>query len=796
MTQEGPLDDLVKYTSQWTNDAIDKLFDNVDNQLFDMAEQSEKISDQNIFFDAMRIIRRRRKDTHEAFMTNVKQGFTVESILSQKEIDNDITDLEDLSLMADDNLEENLAAHNLIAKAERDSQDTLRQLNQRLAFLYDGLLINSENNPIGPTSLCHSFISAVNTLEAKTKVKLLVYKLFDINFVSNLSELYQNANKMLIEKGVLPDLKISYKHTVKRQPRPNQAGLGDGTVHPPVQDDAADSQNIQENNAAADAGLSQFMHQPGLFRRQEDSQTFALIQQLLTRNKPVQQQYPQAQYASTNDVVNSLSQLQINPELNYSYTGQQDGQATSGLLKEALKQTLQENQQKEAINQNDDNMIDVIGLLFDFILDDDNLVDSVKSLLSRLQIPIIKISLQDKNFFKSKSHPARKFLNDLANAGLGITDNVTAHNNPLYLKLESLVNRVINEQTQDSDASFFEDLNDDLHRFLSQFNQGLKNKRRQQKNEPSEDAAMQLVSTELSSRIDDKILPDNIILLLERVWKDVMFDIFYDEGMESDDWDMAMTFVDTLLWSVDPKTDPQSQKKLVKVIPGILNALNSGLDRINYPGEAREQLLQDLQDCHLATMKGKDIRNSDLSQNGTAYQSTRTVHQDIPQDIPQESPVSAASPILNDIPDTLSSAELDRIDAGIDTMLDDDLTNFSTPEEEELLAAFDDESEQAISDHDDATIIDDAYTQQARDLSAGAWVEFAGEEDQTYRAKISWMSEDASAYIFVTQTGQIAEKTLQGLSAALRNKQATILDESPVFERALGAVLEELQENT
>ena len=69
-------------------------------------------------------------------------------------------------------------------------------------------------------------------------------------------------------------------------------------------------------------------------------------------------------------------------------------------------------------------------------------------------------------------------------------------------------------------------------------------------------------------------------------------------------------------------------------------------------------------------------------------------------------------------------------------------------------------------------------------------------DDKSYRAKISWMSEDASAYIFVTQTGQIAEKSLQGLSNALRSKQATILDETPVFERAMDAVLEELQEST
>ena len=144
----------------------------------------------------------------------------------------------------------------------------------------------------------------------------------------------------------------------------------------------------------------------------------------------------------------------------------------------------------------------------------------------------------------------------------------------------------------------------------------------------------------------------------------------------------------------------------------------------------------------------------------------------------------------------LSPEELESIDAGIDVMLDGDLSNLDVLDEEDLLASLDDGSEQAITDNGDAELIEDAYTQQARNLSAGAWVEFVGHDKTTYRAKISWMSEDASAYIFVTQTGQIAEKSLQGLSSALRNKQASILDESPVFERAMDAVLEELQEKT
>ncbi len=171
MMPEGPLSDLIKYTSQWTNDAISTLFDNVDTQLFEMAEKSENATDQNTYFDAMRIVRLRRSIAHEEFMSNVERGFSIETIQSEKTTEDVTSDLESLSLIDDDNLEEDLATHNMIAKAERDNKDEIKQLNQRIAYLYNGLKITSENNPMGPTSLCNSFAAAVDTLEAEIKVK-------------------------------------------------------------------------------------------------------------------------------------------------------------------------------------------------------------------------------------------------------------------------------------------------------------------------------------------------------------------------------------------------------------------------------------------------------------------------------------------------------------------------------------------------------------------------------------------------------------------------------------------------
>jgi len=756
---EKPLADLIKYTIQWSDDTLSALFDNIDNQLFERAEKADNATDQNLYFDAMRLVRLHRKATHKEFISLIRQNFSIEAIKAEKTVQEKTSDSDGLSLVADDSLEQDLATQGMKTKAERDNKNNLDQLNKRLNYLYkiSGTNISNENNPMGPALLCRSFAIAAGNLEADIKIRLLVFKLFDLNFVTKLHELYEHANQILIEHNILPQIKVSYKSAIKKQSSSNPT-----TGYSPDAEQADASTRIQQQQQ---------------FNNTDNTQTYTLIQQLLNQNKSILQ-LPPEQYASTDDLMDTFSQLQNNTEMTGSFNDLNDGKATSDLLKQALTQSLQSNQQKQAINQNDDNMIDVIGMLFDFILNDDNLVDSVKALLSRLQIPIIKTALQDQEFFRNKNHPARKLLNELANTGLGVTDNIDVQNNPLYLKLMNIVSKITDESTQNYNIDFFEELRENLQRFLAQFNHTSGRKKA-----PSKDAVLELVNTEISARIRKKELPNNIVLLLERIWRDVLFDIFVTDGLDSDEWDTAMTFVDTLMWSIDPKLDIQSQKQLVKVIPGILKALNTGLDRIDYPDDMREQLLQDLQNCHLACMKGQSVTNSQLAQDDIAYTSHKSSYK-----------ITTFS--THKSSKDLTAEEMENIDAGIDILLEGDLSNLDALDEDNLLASLEDGSEQAITDTDEAELIEDDYTQLARSLEAGDWVEFYGEEGKVYRAKISWRSEDADAYIFVTQTGQIAEKSLPGLSSALRNKQAVILDKSPVFERAMDAVLEDLQETT
>src|SRR5690554_7459077 len=84
-------------------------------------------------------------------------------------------------------------------------------------------------------------------------------------------------------------------------------------------------------------------------------------------------------------------------------------------------------------------------MLFEFILDDYNLSSPVQVLISRLQIPILKVVIKDKSFFSKTTHPARKLLNSLARAGIGWSSSDEKGRDKLYDQIHTVVQRILDE---------------------------------------------------------------------------------------------------------------------------------------------------------------------------------------------------------------------------------------------------------------------------------------------------------------------------------------------------------------
>ena len=97
----------------------------------------------------------------------------------------------------------------------------------------------------------------------------------------------------------------------------------------------------------------------------------------------------------------------------------------------------------------DEDVINLIAMLFECILDDRNLPDSLKALIGRLQIPMLKVAVLDKSFFSRSSHPARRLLNEIAKAAMGWGDCDDHERDSLYVRIEQVVQRLLNDFVDD-----------------------------------------------------------------------------------------------------------------------------------------------------------------------------------------------------------------------------------------------------------------------------------------------------------------------------------------------------------
>jgi hypothetical protein len=86
------------------------------------------------------------------------------------------------------------------------------------------------------------------------------------------------------------------------------------------------------------------------------------------------------------------------------------------------RQQILEQIKAEDLSPVDANVIDLIGMLFEYMLNDPVLPNAAKALLSHLHTPYLKVALLDHRVLEDSGHPARRLLDEMVEAGSLLTD--------------------------------------------------------------------------------------------------------------------------------------------------------------------------------------------------------------------------------------------------------------------------------------------------------------------------------------------------------------------------------------
>jgi len=714
-----------KFALHSLDKSLKTLFNNADDCLFEYADKAENNKQQTFYFDAMRQVRVKRDAITNSFFQAFENAFknSVEGI--------DSGDFDwaanqpraGLSLVEESDLELNLAIDNMEQRIQVECREQLSGLLMRLNELGCVTTFNRNNHPFSAQSICKSFSTAVEAMEFELEIQLIVLKLFDKFVVRDMKQIYTGINDIFVKAGVLPHIRYRI---------------------PPIQNSAgAAKPTLQSNSATAVNANEQVSQQPivsanGSMQFHNSEDLFAAMRRLIAPprliNTPVQNSSAAlesapiaapigANFISVDNLIAELSGMQSQLKWQSLTPGAESvQQIQAALASQASGSTL---------SRVDADTINIIALMFEMILDDEQIPSDIKNQVNRLQVPFIKVATLDKSLFSNKKHPARLLLNELSRSFEAIDADVSEYKT-LYDKIVSVVDKIIIDFNDDMEI--FSHLLKDFRHFVSE------EKSINQQAENLLLIAKDKAAQALEKRIADHRLPRNLLQFLLGPWKEVLTRVALRDKANSAPWKHYVRCIDQLIWSAQNKSSRFERQALADLLPDLLARIKSGLAIADIEGAEQQAVLKDLQEMHISALK------------------------------------SEFSPIVD--ADNVDAREANQAHAKEGIWAEIDAKNIR--------------HEDYIKELHDKSLMASPHYQSVTQMELGTWLNFRN-GDKLQKGKLCWRCDFTGEYLFMTRLYRVvADLNLKELIAKLENGEASVIEQLPLFDRAVNAIFKKV----
>ncbi|MCC7120641.1 MAG: DUF1631 domain-containing protein [Gammaproteobacteria bacterium] len=804
---------LVTACQKLAKDALPPVLkcfvDRVDDAFFELANKADSSQRQQIYFDAMRELRLKRPQLERDFFQTIDTQIEHALDAPLRKRPGTATDLQsELSLVDIDDVEADLAVTNLIENLQTRARQELFALDQRMGHLLSDPDPSADANPFGPHALGKALRALADGLDVSVEVKITLLKLFDRHAGAGVVEMWRAMNELLVQAGVLPSLQAkqpragaaprtrviietengsaeagcndvfgTLQRLMQQGPAalhsalgiglPGTAGVGGafggvpgtsagmagghGAGWPGVAGPPGASGGVGDGGGAvggpatlAPGGF------PGLDERLAGMQGTAVGGTIAI---------------PTTALVSHLTQLQLGGRVGGECTAlaQVDPSLVAAGSINVIR-AMREHGVAAGISDTDTLTLDIVALLFDYILKDASIADAIKALIGRLQIPYLKVALLDKDLFSKKSHPARRLLDAMAEAAVGLGDSTLAHD-ALYTKIAAVVARVIAEF--DSNLELFEELRADFEAFLQ------------------DDLASTQRRTELSTRslrtrekvVMAKMAVDEAVRqrlygvdtrefvqqFVQDYWRQMLIVTHVEAGPESDTWRAQLEVIDELVWSVQPKATPEEKKDLTSRLPKLLKALRAGMHELEMEPAVCSKFLTMLASVHVVSVK--QVEEASLAER-------KLVRREQPQEAALATGHSEEEFVKQALQRLFARKSIEAEELDID------------------LSAF--EAAPAIDAVDAGQVDDEAHVEEVMQLDLGDWLDLTTSDGSCVRSRFTYISPATGRYLFTDRQGNKAfDLDFDELVAFFRRGGAARVETrpDPLFDRAIGELM-------
>ena len=672
---------------------------------------------------------------------------------------------DDLELMGDNQIQETVDSARLLQIVAMACEAGLTGLSARLSTAQGFKVVKVDKNPLRPEIVSQALLRLLQDLPADSAARSRWLTHGAQIMGTELQALYVSLNEQLIEQGIAPAAYGFVGTQAEKSARDAAAGVwgSDTDRDDAPRGDAGSGSRTQGSGSSASssarAGKEALLTLDHLHRLLVGDYDESFKDGLLPS------EFEQAAHQEFSHTVPAA--MEVLAEL------KEKGIATTRAKKTRIAPPLPLAQMRaqlkiEAKSLGQSLAIEVVGLMIEQMANDPRLLEPVRQIIANSEPAFLRLGVNDPRFFSDKAHPARRLLEVITAKSLAYSTERAAGFAEFMEDLHDVAALLTEEHA--SDAQHFATL---LKTFEN--SQAL----RSSGNQASQSLAVQaLLQAEQRNLLAEKIAfeirarPDFVsgnrivTTFLTGPWAQVMARERL-QGEHDPSVNRKAEFSLTLgevLWSLDPAQTYGHRKRLVKIIPAMLEGVRSGLLSIDYPLEHSKPFFDELMDIHQAALKAPtkppDAKAANRRKLDEALDASEEANRRKPWLAPAEAKNSG---FMNDFE-----------------------VNTKAGFEATTLQLQDVVSQSYGSPPGTSTTVE---------LPLGTWVELFADE-KWLRAQLTWISPYDTLHMFTSEGGRTHSMTGPLLQYLLLQELVKIISQQGVLDGALDTVARTAMRNS
>jgi len=409
--------------------------------------------------------------------------------------------------------------------------------------------------------------------------------------------------------------------------------------------------------------------------------------------------------------------------------------------------------------------LEVVSTLFNFIAEESAIAHPYRMQIVRLQVPFLKAVMLAPEILEQSDHPVKKLLNRFASIATGL-DAETAMGQQVLSEMTVAVEKILNDFNVDT--AIFEVVLTAFDFTLTQLYGSadaeiagaIKALEDAEKNPLQHDILLTKTVTTLRERLTAIQANSRVSNFLARIWAPVLVHVM---EQEVDDAQAYRDVVADLVWSVQENLDASERSTLIRLLPTLVKRIRAGMQLIALPTATSQAALDELVAMHAQVLRMIQTEPTSRAMSLSVLQQ----HFALLHKTMEESEEQFAIHVPT-VPHVRLQAALQKFDVSAHLQLDSDIG-----------------------------ILQNADAQWLGGMQVGNAIEWWSNASYS-PARLMWINPQQSFYLFQLEQHQENTPGLLicssiALIKALREGSVSMAEYAPVFDRAIEALLQNVE---